>query len=199
MLRCILSGIAMQSLQITRNILFEKIYYDEQQIYFPSFQTSRSMYCTIPLFQLSFRWEKCGAARRYVVIGKQLAISNDRNRVRWAVLGWESTDSFENFSVKSSKRDQSNYIRNLIHLCSHWSIPLWCPKKTSAHHILYTLWYEALLIKVPVKYCILICCISDPMRLRKLCESCYKSPLWNCTCPLTPSLSSPDKGENVMR
>ncbi len=102
LIRCILIGIAMQSLKITRNILFEKIYYDGQQIYLSSFHP-------IPLFQLNVRWEKCDAVRHYVVIGKHLAISNDRNSVRWAVLGWESTDSFENFSVKSSKRDQSKY------------------------------------------------------------------------------------------
>ena len=42
-------------------------------------------------------------------------LSNVRNRLRWAVLGLSqdgfSTDSFENFSVKSLKRDQSNDIK----------------------------------------------------------------------------------------
>ncbi len=37
---------------------------------------------TIPLFQLSVLCEKCDAARHCAVIGKQLLISNDRNRVR---------------------------------------------------------------------------------------------------------------------
>ncbi len=50
--------------------------------------------------------------RRYTVIGKQLLISNDRNRVRWAILGLSQDgvcrDSLENFSVKSLKLDQSN-------------------------------------------------------------------------------------------
>jgi hypothetical protein len=40
------------------------------------------LYSTIPLFQLSVCCEKCVADRRFSVIGKQLLISNDRNRVR---------------------------------------------------------------------------------------------------------------------
>ncbi len=68
--------------------------------------------CTLPMFQFSVWCEKCDAARHCAVIGKQLLILNDRNRVRWAVLGLsqdgECTDSFENLSVKSLKRDQSN-------------------------------------------------------------------------------------------
>ncbi len=65
--------------------------------------------CTIPWFQLG---EKCVAARHFAVIGKQLWISNERNRVRWTVLGPSQegvcTDSVENFSMKSSQRQQSN-------------------------------------------------------------------------------------------
>ncbi len=37
---------------------------------------------TIPLFQLSVLCEKCDAACHCAVIGEQLLISNDRNRVR---------------------------------------------------------------------------------------------------------------------
>ncbi len=37
---------------------------------------------TMPLFQLSVLCEKCDAARHWAVIGKQLLISNYRNRVR---------------------------------------------------------------------------------------------------------------------
>ncbi len=43
--------------------------------------------CTIALFQLNVWCEKCVAFRHYTVICKQLLISNDRNRVRWVVLG----------------------------------------------------------------------------------------------------------------
>ncbi len=49
--------------------------------------------------------------RHYTVIGKQLFISNDRNRVRWVVLGLlqdGGTDLFENFRKISLKRDPSN-------------------------------------------------------------------------------------------
>ncbi len=52
--------------------------------------------------------------RLYSAIGKQLLFSNNRNRVRWAVLdlsqGEHKTDLFENFSVKGLKRDLSNNI-----------------------------------------------------------------------------------------
>jgi len=70
--------------------------------------------CTIQLFQLGVWCEKCVAAQHYAVICKQLLISNDRNRVRWVVLGLSQdedwTDLFENFSVNSWKRDLSNNI-----------------------------------------------------------------------------------------
>ena len=50
--------------------------------------------------------------RRYTVIGKQLLISNDKNRVRWAVFGLlldeDWTDLLENFSVNSLKWGLSN-------------------------------------------------------------------------------------------
>jgi hypothetical protein len=50
--------------------------------------------------------------RHYTVIGKQLFISNDRNRVRWVVLGLlqdgACIDLFENLSVNSLKGDLSN-------------------------------------------------------------------------------------------
>ncbi len=61
----------------------------------------------IPLFQLSDWCEKCVAAWHYAMICKQLLISNDRNRVRWVVLGLSEdeacTDVFENLSVNSLK------------------------------------------------------------------------------------------------
>jgi hypothetical protein len=50
--------------------------------------------------------------RHYTVIGKQLLLSNDRNRVPWAVLGLSQDgaciDLFENLSVNSLKGDLSN-------------------------------------------------------------------------------------------
>ncbi len=67
---------------------------------------------TIPLFQLTVWCEKGDAARHCTVIGWQLLISNDRNRVRWAVLGLSQdgacTDLFENLRVNSLKGDLSN-------------------------------------------------------------------------------------------
>ncbi len=83
--------------------------------------------CTIPLFQLSVLCEKFVAARHYAVIWTQLLIPNDRNRVRWVVLGLSQdgtcTALFENFRENSLKGDQS-LIPNSTHLFSHWSIPL---------------------------------------------------------------------------
>ncbi len=63
--------------------------------------------CTISLFKLSVLCEKCVAARQYAFIWKQLLISNDRNKVRWVVLGLSQdgtcTDLFENLSENSLK------------------------------------------------------------------------------------------------
>jgi hypothetical protein len=68
--------------------------------------------CTIPLFQLSVRCEKCVAARHYAVICKQLLNANDINRVRWVVLDLlqdgACTDFFENLSENSSEGVLSN-------------------------------------------------------------------------------------------
>jgi hypothetical protein len=76
------------------------------------------MACKFPRFFISLG--------HYTVVGKQLLISNDRNKVRWAVLYLSHdsfcTDSFETFSVKSLMQDQSNKP-NSTHLFSHWSIP----------------------------------------------------------------------------
>jgi hypothetical protein len=50
--------------------------------------------------------------RHYTVIGKQFLLSNDRNRVRGAVLSLSqdgaNTHLFENFRENSLKRDLSN-------------------------------------------------------------------------------------------
>jgi hypothetical protein len=50
--------------------------------------------------------------QRYTEIGKQLLISNDRNRVRWVVLGLAHygacTDFLENLSMSSLQGDLSN-------------------------------------------------------------------------------------------
>ncbi len=68
--------------------------------------------CTIPSFQLSVWCEKWVAAQHDAVICKRLLISNDRNRVRWVVLGLSEdgtlTDLSENLSVNSLKGDLSN-------------------------------------------------------------------------------------------
>ncbi len=102
---------SLPTLQISLGIiaLFEKIY-DGKPILTVISNIGEDI--TIPLFQLSLWCEKCDAARHCAVIGKQLMISNDRNMVCWAVLGLSQdevcTDSFENFSAKSLKRDQSN-------------------------------------------------------------------------------------------
>ena len=68
--------------------------------------------CTIPLFQISVRCEKCGAARHYAVICKQLLISNDTNRVRWVVLGLSEDGAFTDLleNLTSLTGDLSNAI-----------------------------------------------------------------------------------------
>jgi hypothetical protein len=57
------------------------------------------------MFQFRVICEHCVAARHYAVIGKQLLLSCDRNRVRRVVLGLSEdgacTDLFENLSVNS--------------------------------------------------------------------------------------------------
>ncbi len=67
--------------------------------FLPSSHISGRMYSTILLFQISVWCEK-------------FVDSNDRNRVRWVVLGLSqygaSTGLFENFSEKSIKGDLSN-------------------------------------------------------------------------------------------
>jgi hypothetical protein len=54
----------------------------------------------------------CKSLRHYTVIGKKLLLSNDRNRVRGAVLGLSqdgaSTNLFENLSENHLKGDLSN-------------------------------------------------------------------------------------------
>ncbi len=63
--------------------------------------------------------------RHYTVTGKQLLLSNDKNRVRGAVLGLSqdgaSTNLFENFRENSLKRDLSNDTTANTPL-SHWPI-----------------------------------------------------------------------------
>ncbi len=68
--------------------------------------------CTIPMFQLSSRCQKCVAASHNSVIGNKKLFANNRNRVRWVVLCLSQdgacTDSFENFresSLKVPKRE----------------------------------------------------------------------------------------------
>ncbi len=92
--------------------------------------------CTIPIFQFSVWCEKYVAARHYSmpITGKQFLFANNRNKVRGAVLvlsqdgAW--TDLFENLSVNSLKRDQSNDTKinpplfslvNTFKLLNNWS------------------------------------------------------------------------------
>ncbi len=77
---------------------------------------------TIALFQISLWCENAVAARLYAVICKQLLISNNRNIVRWVVLGLPQdgacTDLFENLSEISLKGDLSNATTFNPHLFS---------------------------------------------------------------------------------
>ncbi len=71
---------------------------------------SGRMYTTVVSIKCTM-WEVCPTARLYAIIGKQLLISNDINRVRRAVLGLSQdgvrTD-LENLSENSWKEHQSN-------------------------------------------------------------------------------------------
>jgi hypothetical protein len=64
------------------------------------------------LFQISLWCENVVAAQHYAVICKQLLNANDRNRVRWVVLGLPQdgacTDLFENPSEISLKGGLTN-------------------------------------------------------------------------------------------
>ncbi len=99
----------LPTLQISVGIiaLFEKIYEGD-----PIFTVISNIGEVIRLFKLSVWCEKFVAAQHYAVIWKQLLIPNDRNRVRWAVLGLSQdgvwADLFENINENSLKRDQSN-------------------------------------------------------------------------------------------
>jgi hypothetical protein len=64
--------------------------------------------CTTPMFQLRVLCEHCVAARQYSVIGKQLLLSNDRNKVLGLSEDGTCTDLFGNLRVNSLKRDLSN-------------------------------------------------------------------------------------------
>jgi hypothetical protein len=68
--------------------------------------------CTIPLLQTSVWCGKFVGARHDADIGIQVLFANNRNRVRWAVVGLSQdgarTDLFENLSENSLKGDQSN-------------------------------------------------------------------------------------------
>ncbi len=57
--------------------------------------------------------ENCVAARCWCRVCKQLLSSNNRNRIRWAILSLSQyricTDLFENFSMNRLKQDLLNY------------------------------------------------------------------------------------------
>ncbi len=76
---------------------------------------------------------------QYIVIWKQLFISNDKNRVRWVVLGLlqdgACTDLVENLSVNSLKGDLSNAtifypaLFSLVNTFKLWTVPCCYPVK----------------------------------------------------------------------
>ena len=104
---------SLPTLQTSHGLLalFEKIYYGDP-IFTVISNNGEDVHCTIPMLQLSVWCEKCVAARHYSVIGNQLLFANNRNRVRWVVLGLSQdgacTDLFENFSENNLKGDLSN-------------------------------------------------------------------------------------------
>ena len=71
-------------------------------------------WCTIPMFQLSLRCEKCVAARHNSVIGINSCLQIIETGVRWVVLCLSQdgacTDSVENFRDNSLKGGLSNDI-----------------------------------------------------------------------------------------
>ncbi len=109
--------------------------------------------------------------RHYSVICKQLLFSNNRDRVRWTVLGlWQDegwTDLFQNFSVNSLKWDLSNNT-TVNPPFFHWSI-------------VYT-------FKV-LRYFLILTSISSNIRIRT--RMCEKLDFPKITAPkmlFTPSL-----------
>jgi hypothetical protein len=78
-------------------------------------------------------------ANNFSDLGKQLLIANDKNMLRWVVLGIPQDgaciDLFENHSENSLKEDLSNVLPLSNHLFSPWSLPLnaqvtkLCPSK----------------------------------------------------------------------
>jgi hypothetical protein len=70
------------------------------------------------MFQLRVLCEHCVAARHYAVIGKQLLLSNDRNKFLGLSEDGACTDLFGNLSVKSLTRDLSNNTTGNPPLCS---------------------------------------------------------------------------------
>jgi hypothetical protein len=105
---------SLPTLQISLVIfpLFKKIYDGE-----PILGVISNIGRTIPLLQISVWCGKFVVAGHDADIGIQLLFSNNRSRVRWAVLdlsrGMEPacTDLFENISENSLKEDLSNDIK----------------------------------------------------------------------------------------
>ncbi len=87
--------------------------------FLPSSQTSGRMYNTVVWNKFKM-WKWCRSPT-YAVICKQLLNANDRNRVRWVVLGLSQD---EHRYVWKPQRDQIKGRPNeCYHLLSHWLIP----------------------------------------------------------------------------
>jgi hypothetical protein len=93
-------------------VIWKDLWWWADSYLLPLSHISGRMYSTIPSFQLSVWCEKYVAAWHYAVIWKQFLIANDRNRLRWVVLGLSEDgackDLFKNFSKNSLKGDLSN-------------------------------------------------------------------------------------------
>ncbi len=94
--------------------LFVKIYYIEPILTVVIYKYRGG--CTIPLFQLTAWCEKCVAARHYADIGKQLLFTNNRNRVRGAVLGLSQDGACTDLLWKS----QREYLIGRTIECYHF-------------------------------------------------------------------------------
>ncbi len=121
--------------------IFEKIY-DVEPILIVFFVIGEDV-CTI-CFR-SVCCEKCVAARYYAAVWKQLLISNDRNRVRWIVVGlctglkisaWmlpQSTHLFSPWSIhliwnETTRKDYKYFF----YQCPHPPVSWWASPPSSS-------------------------------------------------------------------
>ncbi len=82
--------------------------------------------CTLPLYQISVRCEKCVAARHFDVICKQLLNANDIKGSLSSFrpsTGWALPISLK-ISARIAYRETYRMLTLSTHLFSHWSIPV---------------------------------------------------------------------------